>query len=183
MPPDALNSSSTFVAWYGRSTEHVWRTAVGDLRTVPAARGVDQGDLLANPIFAVSTAGPAEALKADLMPHDPAASVFQVADDVQVVTTTNLFAFIADSTTRHWQPAGLTFKPSKDQCWTLDPDPLPDRTWQSKRVERMRCLGPDLAADNPDDNSAPPRCPPCPGNLGVLVRSAEGLPSTRNWPF
>ena len=108
-----------FHVWYSRPTEHVWRTATGQLMPVTSVRGVDQGDPLANPVFAVSTAEPAAKLKHDLIQRDPKCAAFQFADDVQVVTMTNMFATVADSTDRHWAPAGLTFEPCKDQCWSM----------------------------------------------------------------
>ena len=147
-----------FLVWYGRTGRHVWRTAAGDLHDIVANTGVDQGDPVAGPVYAVATAGPAEALRRDLSVHDPKASVFQVADDVQVATQTNLFATVAALTTQHWGTAGLTFNTGKDQCWSLDPQPLPDNAWQTKRVERMRCLGPDVSRED-DDPAALPVAP------------------------
>ena len=82
-----------FLTWYGRKTTHIWKTASNAMHPVSSERGVDQEDPLANPIFAVSVAAPGEALRQELSSVDPAASVFQVADDVQVVTKTNLFPF------------------------------------------------------------------------------------------
>ena len=75
---------------------------------------------------------------------DPTASVSQFADDPQVATKTNLFAVVAHSTTLHWAPAGLSFKPTKDACWLLDGSPFADPHWQAKRVDRLRCSGSDL---------------------------------------
>ena len=91
----------------------------------------------------------------DISQHYATASVFQFADDVQVVTKTSIFAIVAESSARHWAPAGLTFKLSKDQCWSLSPAPIPDPAWQAKRVERLRCLGPDLAADQAEAPATP----------------------------
>jgi hypothetical protein len=142
-----------FKVWYSRTTTHVWRTAAGDFREIRSSRGVDQGDPIANPVFAVSTAAPAENLKKDLDRCDPKSAVFQFADDVQVVTTTSYFAIVAESTARHWAPAGLSFEVRKDQCWSLDPLPLSDAYWQSKRLDRLRCLGPDLVVDQENDPS------------------------------
>ena len=133
-----------FLAWYGRETNHVWRTALSEIMPIPSSRGVDQGDPIASSVFSVAMAGPAEALRHELHQQDPFASVFQYADDVQVVTKTNLFAFVAQSTSRHWSVAGLEFKLSKDACWSLLPGPLMDPVWQAKRVDKLRCLGPDL---------------------------------------
>ena len=144
-----------FHVWYARSTDHAWRTAAGDIVAVTSTRGLDQGDPIANPVFAVSTAEAAENLRRDLIQHDPKTAVFQFADDVQVVTTTTYFAIVADSTNRHWEPAGLSFEPRKDQSWSLDPLPLQDQYWQSKRADRLRCLGPDLAIDQETDPSTP----------------------------
>ena len=144
-----------FLTWYGRQSTHVWRTAANEIKPVPSSTGVDQGDPLANSVFCVSMAAPAEALKQDLQPHDPTAAVFQFSDDVQVVTKTNLFAVVEESTARHWSKTGLKFKPSKDACWSLDPAPLADPLWQAKRVERLRCLGPELSKPDEDSFAAP----------------------------
>ena len=116
-----------FLTWYGRNSTHVWRTASNEIQPVPSRTGVDQGDPLANPVFCVSMASLAQALKQDLRPLDPNAAVFQFADDLAVVTKTNLFATVATSNARHWANAGLAFKASKDACWSLDPNDL----WRS----------------------------------------------------
>ena len=144
-----------FTVGYARKVEHCWRSSSGGLYSVLSQCGLDQGDPIANAVFAVSTIEPSDKLRQDLRAHDPEASVYQVADDLQVVTLTSLFDYVEKQSEHHWAPTGLRFKPSKDQCWSLGPDPIPSPRWQSKRVGRLRCLGPDLDTAQHGDPAAP----------------------------
>ena len=144
-----------FTVWYARKVEHCWRSSSGGLYSVLSQRGLDQGDPIASAVFAVSTIEPADKLRQELQIHDPEASVFQVADDVQVLTLTSLFEFAEQRSDHHWGPTGMRFKSSKDQCWSLNPSPIPSTRWQSKRLPRMRCLGPDLETAEHVDPTAP----------------------------
>ena len=144
-----------FTVWYARTVEHCWKSSSGGLHSVLSQCGLDQGDPIASAVFAVSTIEPADNLRQDLRAHDPDASVFQVADDVQVATLTSLFEYVEQRSDHHWAPTGLRFKPSKDQCWSLSPHPIPSARWQSKRVARLRCLGPDLDTAEHVDPTAP----------------------------
>ena len=43
-----------FLTWYARTTTHVWRSALNELLPANASRGVNQGDPLAIPVFALT---------------------------------------------------------------------------------------------------------------------------------
>ena len=144
-----------FTVWYARGVQHCWRSSSGQRYSILSQRGLDQGDPIANTVFAVSTITPADDLRRDLSTHDPHASVFQVADDVQVATLTSLFDTVEQLTNSHWAPTGLSFKPTKDQCWSPNPELIPSARWQAKRVARLRCLGPDLDSVERADPTAP----------------------------
>ena len=113
-----------FLTWYGRSTTHVWFTAGNQALEIVSERGLDQGDPLANPVFAVSVVDCASALRTNIQNIDPDASVIQFSDDLQVCVTPRALSVAASEAKRLWTPAGPTSKDSEQQTWPLSADLL-----------------------------------------------------------
>ena len=76
---------------------------------VVSKRGLDQGDPLASPDFAISLADPARELKTSMETVDTDISIIQVADDIQICTVPGAVHQAADELRRLWSPAGLSF--------------------------------------------------------------------------
>ena len=129
-----------FLVWYGETRVHTWIVASGDSIDVTADRGLDQGDPLASPVFAVSLVDVGQDFRRSLHVEDPEASVIQLADDIQVCTIPSALSIAADELRRLWATAGLYFNAAKQQTWSLPADQLSE-PFQACRVDRLRCLG------------------------------------------
>ena len=129
-----------FVTWYGRESTHIWMTAAGEAIEVTSERGLDQGDPLANPVFAVSLTDPAQELKTCLGASDQEIAIIQMSDDIQICTVPGVLRQAASDLRRLWAPAGLTFGNAKQQTWSLSACPLPE-PFEACRVQKLRCLG------------------------------------------
>ena len=93
-----------FAAWYGRPTTCTWYLSGGRRVKVSSERGFWQGDPLANAGFAVAMVEPTRALKAEVGGADPNLSVYQDADDLQLVTSRTALPEISPALRRHWAP-------------------------------------------------------------------------------
>ena len=142
-----------FAAWYGRPTTCTWYLSGGRRVTVPSECGFWQGDPFANAGFAVAIVEPTRDLKAEVGGADPNLSVYQDADDLQLVTSRTTLPEISPALRRHWAPTGLTFNDVKRQTFSHDPAPLPD-SFQQCRVDYLRCLGPGLSVEDPTTPAA-----------------------------
>ena len=132
-----------FLAWYGRTTDHLWYTAGGTAVKVSADRGVDQGNPLANPVFAVAMIDPTGELRESLAIIDPSVSVIQFSDNIHICTLPSVLPLAGRELRRLWGPAGLSYSDDKQQTWSLSLDPLPV-DYQKCRVAELCCLGNSL---------------------------------------
>ena len=123
---------------------------------IQSTRGVDQGDPIANAIFALAVIDQAEELRTKVRVIDPNVSVILVADDVQICTLPGALAVAASEARSLWAPAGLTFSAKKQHCWSLSAELLP-APFQAIRVERLKCLGNTLEDDQDMTAATPPQ--------------------------
>ena len=128
-----------FLTWYGRRTGHLWTIASGETVNVWSERGVDQGDPLANPVFAVSMIDSSDQLRQSLQTEDADVSVIQFSDNIHICMLPSVLPLASSEIRRLWEPAGLSYKADK-QTWSLSLDLLPS-SYQSCRVTQLRCLG------------------------------------------
>ena len=135
--------------WYppDEHTRQWWRTSSGEVITIEAERGVDQGCPLASLAFGISTARIAGEAVHTVSRNDPDVSFFQYAGDTQAHVEPADLTSAYSTIEAKWATAGLELNRAKTKVWTPNPDtPLP-ADWQGKRVASLRCLGADRMED------------------------------------
>ena len=129
-----------FLVWYGRVSKHSWHVASGDSISISAERGLDQGDPIANPVFALALVDISTEFRTKMLAEDPGVSVIQIADDIHICTVPGALRNGAVELRRLWATAGLSFNTAKQETWCLSEEPLPG-PFQTRRVAQLRCLG------------------------------------------
>ena len=105
---------------------------------IESERGFHQGDPLANPGFAVAIAKPSAELRASLAAQDPCSSVYQDADDLQIVVARGALTETERVVRELWPHTGLALNNDKQKVFSHDPSALPGE-FQAKRVAYLRC--------------------------------------------
>ena len=90
--------------WTVNMTARAGRLPGGRREAAASERGFWQGDPFANAGFAVAIVEPTRDLKAEVGGADPNLSVYQDADDLQLVTSCTALPEISPALRRHWAP-------------------------------------------------------------------------------
>ena len=144
--------ASAMEHWYGHPGRKIYRGPNGP-QDIWTATGVDQGDPMAGPIYALGQCAPLEAV---LRTHLDVSNIC-FHDDTYISVKPERFATVYASIEAEWAKVGLKLNPTKTRIFCPDPalgQRLPPE-WQNKIVHALPVLGQHLRNQlDPDDPQA-----------------------------